>query len=416
MNKRHQELLDRTGKQSLATGKANSAHKLTIGVFLPQSPWGSIDETAMEKGLGGRETALVHLALAWAKLGHDVYAFVPRDDIDILDHPSGGCVRWIPNRMTLDITNAVQPDLFVSWEDLDVLARLANTYYGITAVEMQVAHLNEHPEVAASEVTDYVCVLSQWAGEFIRKQHPDIEKAACPVFANGIDISRFPEEAVTAIDNKEMGEDWRRLKYKFIYSSSPDRGLHHLLKMWPGIRDSVQSEYGAEAELHVCYGIENFIEHSRWSHREDGQRALIIEELIEQPGVIYHGKIGQSELAQLMIECDLMLYPADTISPTETGCISIVEALAAGTPVVTTDCDCIGPDYHKVTEQVPLPLDYQQYIIAVLDALEPEYYLSLQKDGIEFAKKRDWDVIAQQWIDYFTTRVLELRKAQRDNA
>ena len=33
-----------------------------IGLFLPESTWGSIDGSAMNKGLGGRETALVALA------------------------------------------------------------------------------------------------------------------------------------------------------------------------------------------------------------------------------------------------------------------------------------------------------------------------------------------------------------------
>jgi glycosyltransferase involved in cell wall biosynthesis len=191
-------------------------------------------------------------------------------------------------------------------------------------------------------------------------------------------------------------EEWNS-DFHFIYSSSPDRGLHHLLKLWPQIQDLVMGHFQTECHLHVCYGVENFVKHSRWSHREDANRALTIESKLDQPGVIYHGKIGQDALAALMLNCDLMLYPADTMSPTETGCISIVEALAAGCPVVTTDCDCIGPDYHEVTVQVPLPWDERRFLEAIIDALDPEDYQQRVEVGREFALTRDWPVIAAQW-------------------
>jgi glycosyltransferase involved in cell wall biosynthesis len=218
------------------------------------------------------------------------------------------------------------------------------------------------------------------------------------VLPNGAYMSRFKD----AIEVPEsVSEEWADA-YNFIYSSSPDRGLHHVLKLWPHIRDMMMGETGAECYLHVCYGIENFVGNSRWSHREDGNRALTIEELIGQDGIIYHGKIGQDALAALMLNCDLMLYPADTMSPTETGCISIVEALAAGCNVVTTDCDCIGPDYAHVTAQTPLPFDDRKYLALILDALDPEDYEAVAEAGREFALTRDWPVIAEQWVHEFS--------------
>lgn len=371
-----------------------SNESMTIAVFLAESPWGEIDDSAMDKGLGGRETALVYLATEWALAGHDVYAFVPRSNIDIIESEmTAGKVRWIPNQYTVEVTEAVQPDLFVSWENVEVLKALEN-YHGIRAIEMQVAHLNS--DVPVADVTDYVCVLSEWAGDFFRTCH-DIEPERVKVFPNGVLMDRF-ENLSQPVAQIPGTED----KYNFIYSSSPDRGLHHLLRMWPQIQDMMGSEFGNYAQLHVCYGVENFVNASRWSHREDGIRALDIERLLDQEGIIYHGKIGQDKLAALMAECDLMLYPADTMSPTETGCISIVEALASGTPVVTTDCDCIGPDYAHITTQTPLPLlSYDGYIAALLDTLDPEDYQARVEAGIEFAYTRDWSVIAQQWINFF---------------
>lgn len=375
-----------------------------VGLFLPESTWGSIDGSAMNKGLGGRETALVALALEFAHVGVEVYAFVPRGEDGIARE---GNVRWIPNGYVIEMAVALDLDLFVSWENTQVLDELkAASFDGITAIEMQVAHLESHdPEVKVSDVADFVCVLSEWASEFFVEQHPDCS-GRMVVLPNGIDMARFKLAHAHAVEHKHPSAD--DSDFHFIYSSSPDRGLHHLLAMWPAICDRIMSEYQTGCHLHICYGVENFIDHNRWDHRENGLRAREIVRLIEQPNIIYHGKIGQDELAALMIDCDLMLYPCDTMSPTETGCISICEALAAGTPVVTTDCDCIGPDYGGVTHQVPLPFGlptleatYLAYIEEIMEALNPEDYDACAAAGKEFVERRDWAVIATNWLVFF---------------
>lgn len=376
----------------------------SIGLFLAESPWGAIDEEAMGKGLGGRETALVHLAVEWAKLGYDVYAFVPRDDSGIRRVDN---LRFIPNGYVVEMTVALDIDLFISWENTEVLAELRDAgYQGTTAIEMQVAHLES--EVPVSDVADYVCVLSDWAGRFFLTQHPDCNDRML-VFPNGVTTDRFKRARahVGELDSSPEVSD-----FHFIYSSSPDRGLHHLLRIWPDIQTAIMRHFETGAHLHICYGIESFVGNSMWSHREDGQRAVEIMNLINQDGVVYHGKIGQNDLAQLMVECDLMLYPCDTMSPTETGCISIVEALSAGCPVVTTDCDCIGEDYDEITRQTHLPFDGLTYIDAIIDALDPEDYAALREAGIKFAEsERDWSVIARQWAEYFNG-VVDLNRAE----
>lgn len=363
---------------------------MIIAVFLAESPWGDIDDSAMDKGLGGRETALVSLSMQWAILGHTVYAFVPRSETEIIEHESGGSVRWIPNQYTIEITHAVQPDVFISWENVEVLKALTD-FHGITMIEMQVAHLTS--DVPVGDLTDYVCVLSEWAGDFFRTQH-EIDPSRVLVLPNGVDINRFEVRPML----EGLDSSWNDYMH-FIYSSSPDRGLHHLLTMWPRIQEMVFEYHGKPSKLHVCYGIESFVGNCRWNHREDGLRALTIEELITQNNIVYHGKIGQDTLAHLMLNCDAMLYPADSMSPTETGCISIVEAMAAGIAVVTTDCDCIPSEFGEVASITPLPLDHNAYVEAVIDALHPEDFQARIEVGMEMASERDWSVIAQSWID-----------------
>jgi len=369
---------------------------MKIAVYCEGATWGEVDEQALQRGLGGRETALVQLAMNWAAMGHDVYAFVPRSGTRI-SKLSKGTVTWASHYQAVDAIPVLHPDVFVSWENADILAAVREAGYdGLTGIEMQVAHLNTDIEV--SSVADYVFVLSGWARDFFVRQHPDMRDKTV-VFPNGVDIKRFDmSKHVPSVDGP----------VKCIYSSSPDRGLHHLLKMWPEIRYSIKEQHGRDAVLYVCYGIENFVGNARWSAREDGQRAVQILTSINQAGVDYCGKIGQHKLAQLMGACDLMLYPCDTMSPTETGCISIVEALASYTPVITTNCDCLGSEFGNVTFQVELPWNTnvaERFIANATDALEPALYVETSIKGRRFAEQRDWKLIAAQWIDFFEVNV-----------
>lgn len=363
---------------------------MKIAVFLAESPWGDIDEKAMGKGLGGRETALVHLATEWARAGHDVYAFVPREHYKEVRY-GDATLKWIPMAQVIDVAPIIGLDMFISWENILVFKELGGADVGLRVIEMQVAHL--YSDIPIGDHIDIVACLSQWAKDFFLTQHSDLPDDRVVVLPNGVDINRF------AIDLPVHPSVEENEGYHFVYSSSPDRGLHHLLKMWQDIVAMVWDEYeGQSAYLHICYGAEKFIESSRWSHREDGLRALDIERLASQDGVIYHGKIGQDELAALMMSCDALVYPCDTMSPTETGCITIVEALAAGLAVATTDCDCLGDEFGEITEQAKLPLDYNEYIETLKEALHPEDYEARVEAGKEFAAGRDWAVIADQWI------------------
>jgi glycosyltransferase involved in cell wall biosynthesis len=355
------------------------------------SPWGDVTpETMNSKGLGGRETALVQLAQRWAHMGYDVVNYVP------VEAPTGppNC-RFLDYRYVADHLRCFGADVLVSWEeprifDIEGVAESVP----VKVIEMQVAHLSGlTPE--ADQVIDAYAVLSRWAGGFLTQQNAFVDPRKLVVLPNGVDLDRYrPELAFDYPEKVATEKSWR-----FFYSSSPDRGLAHLLNTWPRIRDRWPN-----ATLTICYGLENWVRAEQWSHNIQSESALDIIEGLEQPGINYLGKIGQSDLADIQRHSDALLYPCDTMQPTETGCITVVEAGAAWSPAIITDCDCLGSEFgdYNYAAVSPLPFDPDHYVDTIDSVLsDKDRYLELQRNGRELARSRQWSLIAEDWIDMF---------------
>lgn len=351
--------------------------------------WGDVSPTTMkEKGLGGRESALVHLSENWAKQGHEVINFVPTGETHYYQHGSGSST-YISNNKAGAYIKDFKVDVFVSWEEPRILGvPELRRNMGLAIIEMQVSNMSTSPEIDA--VTDAYAVLSPWAGEWLCTQEPNINPEKLVVFPNGVDITRYNNSPVPGYKNHSDSP-------KFYYSSSPDRGLNHLLKMWPQIRSEFK-----DAELHVAYGFEHWAYNIMWSHNMQAEAALDVIEGVKQEGVIYHGKIGQNELAAIQESCDALLYPCDTMQPTETGCITVVEAGAALSPAVLTDCDCLPTEFAETALFTPLPLDVDEYIDQIIRLLEDDnLYITLQHNGRALAEARHWPLIANKWLKFF---------------
>jgi glycosyltransferase involved in cell wall biosynthesis len=255
---------------------------------------------------------------------------------------------------------------------------------------MQVANMQTTPEL--DSVTDAYAVLSQWAGEYLSLQEPNIDTDKIVVFPNGVDLARYGKD----IPEKTLGD-----RMHFHYSSSPDRGLVHLLNMWPRIRKEFPGSV-----LHVCYGIEHWIQHVRWGHNMQAEMALDIEKKLRQDGVVYHGKVGQKKLASIQKSSNALLYPCDTVQPTETGCITVVEAGAAYAPSIITNADCLGSEFGETAAVTSLPLDYDEYIESIVQVCgDQEVYEQYQHLGRQLAESRSWSKIALDWLNLFNLAV-----------
>ena len=360
---------------------------MKIGVYLEGDSWGEIGPETISKGLGGRETAAVRLSECWAELGHEVHLFVPRQTSATYHCDSGGSTTYMTTDMALPMLTSFEYDAVLSWESPEIfLVPGVRKNVKAALCGMQVAHFSTNdPE--AIMAPDCWVALSEWHANFMNSQAPG-QMRNISVMPNCVNINLFDAREATAGLNAPI---------QFLYASSPDRGLVHLLRSWELIREEFP-----EAYLHVAYGIENFVYNARFAHGEVGEMALDIEGMIDQEGIIYHGRIGQQDLAKLHMNCDALLYPCDPMSPTETGCITVIEAAAAGNIPIITNADCLESEFSDVAIVVPLPWNPETYVRTARKVLnDRELVADLRVRGRAFAESRSWDLVAKDWIDLF---------------
>jgi len=263
-----------------------------------------------EGGIGGSETWVVWVSRELAKLGYRVTVFAdcpnsPDRDGDVEWLHYGKYPTWVGQHWT---------DYFISSRTTDTLklpVRAGKIYVMIHDIFL----LSPKEQVFFDKV-DKFCVLSKWHWDFVKEYHgiPD-EKLS--MTANGLDFSRFDVKI-------------ERNPYRLIYSSSADRGLDTLLYLFDFIKKEIP-----ELELHVFYGFENWAKSIKARGNDtELNKMKEIQEGLNKPGVFYHGRVGQKELAIEFLKSSLWAHPTDF---EETSCITAIEAQHARVPVLTSN-------------------------------------------------------------------------------
>lgn len=220
----------------------------------------------------------------------------------------------------------------------------------------------------------------------------DLPGQVMHVIPNGIETSRFE------IDRSEDADGTP----KFIWSSSPDRGLDVLVSLWPQIKQKYP-----EATLDVYYGWE-IIDKVIDAHRSQGQVSWLeqfkagimnhITWLGPDSGITMHGRVDQETLAKAMYNSNYWAYPTAFM---ETYCITALEAQAAGVIPITSDLAALSEVVQSENKVSGWPLnhDYQVRWLKKLDQVinSESLRLDARKRGREFALKHNWDYSYTKW-------------------
>lgn len=99
-----------------------------------------------------------------------------------------------------------------------------------------------------------------------------------------------------------------KIPKKIFYGSDYDRGLLHILQLWPRIRHE-----HPDATLTVCYGWELFEKKASQLSNEQKTHLLkfqnLINQLFEQPGINHLGRISHELVNAHLLESEYWFYP-----------------------------------------------------------------------------------------------------------
>lgn len=179
---------------------------------------------------------------------------------------------------------------------------------------------------------------------------------------------------------------------RIIYSSSYDRGLEHLLKMWPDVLKEIP-----DAELHIFYGwllFDRFYQNNPSSMQWKNNMI----ELMKADGINEHGRISQPELVEEYKKSGIWAYPTHF---GEINCISALKAQAYG-------CEPVVVNYAALKETVQFGRKIEgdiydqetkdEFKKQLIDALKNPMSEEKRKEMSEWAKvKFTWSKIAISW-------------------
>src|SRR6188472_2157671 len=88
---------------------------MKIANIIIADSWGEITPEALNKGIGGREGALIYLSREWAKAGHEVTNFVPVEKGKRFGEIIG-YHEYIPLNLTKPMLANFDWDVAIAWE------------------------------------------------------------------------------------------------------------------------------------------------------------------------------------------------------------------------------------------------------------------------------------------------------------
>ena len=388
---KHEEL----GMKHLEDNEKNEAYfkdkyskKKVVG-FYAHDAWEYWDENSLNgtiqdgkpKGIGGSETQAILVCRELARLGYRVKIFnkcreqhMDREGFD---------VEYIPFDKFGEYSKEIHYDFFIASRYLDcfdIPFSSGRNFAMVHDVFLIMNHKNPH-DVKKDRIEKYFC-LSNRHKQFVHEYH-NIPLDQITVTSNGLDFTRFDDKVVV------------KNRHQMIYSSSPDRGLELLLSLFPKVKAQVP-----EATLDIFYGFENF--------KDKEYVSKLMSVIQNTPGVTYHGRVGQDELADAFLQSTIWAYPTWF---QETYCITALESMIS-------KCVPVTSDYWGLIDTVKdggimLPMyddhntvfkpEYQDRWIAECVKLlkDDDYLKDWQDKGINRVQRFTWENVAKQWDNFF---------------
>jgi glycosyltransferase involved in cell wall biosynthesis len=354
--------------------------------FFDPIGWDYTPLTPFEWPLGGSQSAAVYLARELAARGHGVTLFngTSRPGIYLgVDCPG--------------MSGGIASDRLNGFDTVVVLNSASGQQLraaGVTAPLMLWSqHAADQPAVQplghAEErlAWDGFFLVSQWQAEAYA------ERFAIPAERIAI-LRNAAAPAFQTLERRSPPFFRTGAPPVLAYTSTPFRGLAILLMAFPAIRAAVP---GCRLRVYSSMGVYQVAEAS------DDYRVLY-ELARALPGSEYLGSLPQTALAEALAEADILAYP--NVFP-ETSCISVMEAMAAGSLVVSSKLGALpettagfGFLMDPSAELVRMARDFATLLVAVIHRAreEPDQFEDrLRRQRSHARAAYDWATRAEEW-------------------
>ncbi len=393
--------------------KAESKMKIA---FLDFSDWEYQIDSPYHIPLGGSQSALCYLAAALAKLGHEVFLLngirKETKSLGVI------CLPWrqffAPNSAYKSVVNSWDVVIVLNHAGAGIkLRQLLAKHTRLVLWTQQVPSLDVMQGLQNKDeqaVYDGMAFVSSWQRDrFFEAFAIDPEKTT------------ILRNAIAPAFAQQFNSGDRILQHKLeppilAYTSTPFRGLDLLLDIFPKIRQAYPGTRLKVFSSKKVYQLPQSVDESEYG--------TLYHQCRQMAGVEYLGSISQPELAQELRSVSVLAY-ANTFE--ETSCIAVMEAMASGCYVVTSDLAALPETTAGYASLVSVAdvqgfsavrnwrfsqrQDWKAYgerfVAATLAVLQnyrsQEAHLRQMVDYVNQACT--WDVRAQEWVTWLQSLV-----------
>jgi glycosyltransferase involved in cell wall biosynthesis len=326
------------------------------------------------KGIGGSEEAVIYLSRELSRMGWRVTVFGdPQDEAGEYEG-----VKYVPYYL---FNENDRFNILIGWRNIglfDLPIKAKKAYLWLH----DIANPMEYTTERVDKITK-IFALSKWHRDNI----PNVPDEKFMITGNGINVADF---------EKLDAENIQRDPHRVFYGSSYDRGLEHLLNVWPDVKKAVP-----DATLHVCYGWKLFESFYRNNPERMAWKAKM-EELLKQDGVTDMGRVSQVEVLRESYRSGVWAYPSHF---GEISCINAMKNQASGAiPVVCAyaalkETVQYGTKINVDNDDIYDPKIQEEFKEALIKALkDTEWQDETRHKMMPWAREHfSWLQVALQW-------------------
>ena len=322
-------------------------------LFVDPVPWDYTPDTPYARPLGGSQSALCYLAERLAGLGHEV---------GLLNNTrTPGVVRGVHcfglNETPREYVDfAAGTDVVVAVNDVSPhTVQALRSAGGAARYYAWIGHAWDQPAVAplrdaaTRDAWDGFILVSDWQARTFRDEL-GVEAGRVKVLGYGV---APPFAGLFDGASISQRKPWPPT---LAYTSTPFRGLDRLIAAFPTIRGAIPGTRLKVFSSMEVYGV---------AAGEDEYEDLYAR-CRATDGVEYVGAVDQPSLAAALAETTCLAYP-NTFA--ETACIAVMEAMAAGCVVVTSDLGALPETTAGFARLVEAPARPAEHVRLFADAV-----------------------------------------------